>query len=158
MKSKEVLEILKQKKLTISFAESMTGGRVISELIKHAGASLVCELGLVVYSTQMKEELLDISKEDIRQYGVVSKMISMIMAENVSMKSLSNVGVGITGNAGPTIDSSGNLGEVWVSIFILGEMHSYHFQFNSLPREEIIEKTTQAVFMLLSTLLKEISP
>lgn len=153
MKSFSVLEKLKRQNLKIAFAESMTGGAVISELIKHPGASDVCELGLVTYSNEMKQELLHITADDIKQYGVVSKMVSMMMAENVSFKAYSNVGVGVTGNAGPMASPQSEVGEVWVSIVILGEMHSYHFQYRDLPREAIINKTTEAIYSLLDKLL-----
>ncbi|MFA5719907.1 MAG: CinA family protein [Acholeplasmataceae bacterium] len=153
MKSQSVLEKLKRQNLKIAFAESMTGGSVVSRLIKHGGASEVCELGLVTYSNEMKHEYLDITPDDIKQYGVVSKMISMMMAENVCIKAYSNIGVGVTGNAGPTKSPNSDVGEVWVSIYILGEMHSYHFKYASLQREEIINKTTDAIYSLLDKLL-----
>ena len=153
MKSLDVLRKLKQQNLTIAFAESMTGGAVISELIKHPGASDVCELGVVTYSNEMKKDILDIALEDIKQYGVVSKMISMMMAENVLIKAFSNVGVGVTGNAGPTASDRSLVGEVWVSILIKGEMHSYHFQFSAIEREAVIQKTTAAIYNLLEKLL-----
>ena len=70
MKSLSVLNKLKEKGLQISFAESMTGGKIVSELIKHPSASSVCSLGIVTYSDKVKNSWLDVPLETIRKYGV----------------------------------------------------------------------------------------
>lgn len=153
MKSKEVLELLLAKNLKIAFAESMTGGMVVSELIKHENASKVCELGLVLYSNDMKKEFANITNNDINQFGVVSKMVAMMLAENVLLSSYANIGVGVTGSAGPTSEPNSKVGEVWVSILYLGEYFNYHFQFGQLDRIDILTKTTSAIYNLLYNIL-----
>lgn len=153
MKSKIVLDKLIDQNYKIAFAESMTGGRVVSELIKHPGASEVVELGLVTYSNQMKEELLEVTPHLIQLHGIVSNAVSMVMAENVALKGYASIGVGITGSAGPAAEDRSKVGEVWVSIYKGGQFYSYHFQFGHLSREDIIEKTTEVVYNLLDKIL-----
>ncbi len=153
MKSKEVLELLLTENFKIAFAESMTGGVLISELIKHENASKVCELGLVLYSNEMKKQFTNITDNDLNQFGVVSKMIAMMLAENALLSSYANIGVGVTGSAGPTNEPGSKVGEVWVSILFLEEYHNYHFQFGKLDRKMIIEKTANAVYNLLYNIL-----
>lgn len=153
MKSLNVLNKLKEKGLKISFAESMTGGRLVSELVKNPNASNVCELGIVTYSNETKNSWLEVPFEIIKRYGVVSKEVSVIMAENVKAKAHSDVSVSVTGNAGPTASPNSNVGEVWVTICIYEKVKSYHLKFEGLKREEIINKTTIKVYDLLDELL-----
>ncbi len=153
MKSLSVLNKLKEKNLKIAFAESMTGGALVSELIKNPGASSVLELGMVTYSNRIKESFLDVPKEVIKKYGVVSKEVSIIMAKNIKAKAHSHISVSVTGNAGPTSSLNSNVGEVWVSICILEKVMSYYFKFENLQRKEIINKTTTKVYELLDELL-----
>lgn len=155
MKSKLVLDLLLEKKLKIAFAESMTGGAVVSELIKHENASKVCELGLVLYSNEMKKRFTNITDKEINQFGVVSKMISMMLAESVLLESYANIGVGVTGSAGPTSEPNSSVGEVWVCFLYLGEYSTYHFQFGNIDRENIIKKTTNAIYSLLYNILNK---
>lgn len=153
MKSLSVLNKLKEQHLKIAFAESMTGGRAASELVRHPGASNVFELGIICYSADVKEEILGISKDVIHIHGVVSKAVSMEMAHNVLLKAYANIGVGITGSAGPTKEVGSDVGEVWVTIYLRENYHSYHFKFGALDREEIITKTVKAIYHLLDQLL-----
>lgn len=153
MKTKEVLELLLRKNLQIAFAESMTGGAIVSELIKYENASKVCHLGLVLYSNQMKKQFANITDDDLNQHGVVSKMIAVKLAESVLLSSYANIGVGITGSAGPTSEPNSKVGEVWVSILYLNEYFNYHFQFGKIGREMVIEKTTEAIYNLIYNLL-----
>lgn len=153
MKSLSVLNKLKEQHLKIAFAESMTGGRVASELVRHPGASEVFELGIIAYSAYVKEEVLDINKDVFSLHGIVSKAVSMEMAHNVLLKAYANVGVGVTGSAGPTKEVGSDVGEVWVTIYYREDYHSYHFKFGALEREEIIIKTVNAIYHLLDQLL-----
>jgi len=155
MKSQRVLKFLEKYNLKIAFAESMSGGRLASELVKHAGASNVFELGLVTYSNSMKEKYLNIDSKTIAKYGVVSKEVSEKMALAIQKLAKSAVSVGITGNAGPLVQENSELGEVWVSICIFEEIKSYHLQYKDLKREEIIKVTTIKIYELLEQLLKE---
>jgi nicotinamide mononucleotide (NMN) deamidase PncC len=79
----------------------------------------------------------------------------MEMAKSVRQIAESNIGVGITGNAGPTATGNAQVGEVWVAVDYLGEVYSYHLQLKQLSREEVIEQTVKVVYSMLNQLLKK---
>jgi len=102
MISKKVFHQLTRKGLTIAFAESMTGGLVTYELIKNPGASKVIKGSMIAYSDEEKVNLLGISKDFIVKHSVVSKEVAIEMATRIQCQIISSIGVGITGNAGPS--------------------------------------------------------
>jgi len=96
-----VVDKLKQHKLKVSFAESCTGGLAAAKLTKIAGASEVFDCGVVTYSNEQKEKLLNVPREMLEKFGAVSKEMAIAMAEGVRELANSDIGVGITGIAGP---------------------------------------------------------
>jgi len=100
-KSKKIVNLLKRKKLKISFAESCTGGLLSSAITSVSGSSKVFTLGLVAYSNQSKTKVLRVSKNIIRKYGSVSKQVCLAMVKNLNKISKTNISVSITGIAGP---------------------------------------------------------
>jgi len=99
--SKKIVNRLIKKKLTISSAESCTGGLLSSAITSVAGSSKVFKLGLVTYSNQSKVKVLKVLKNIIRKYGAVSEQVCLTMVKNVSKISRTNISVSITGIAGP---------------------------------------------------------
>lgn len=100
-KAKCVVELLKEKGLKISFAESCTGGLACAELVAIAGSSAVIDSSFVTYANDAKIKLLGVNKDSIEKWGVVSEQVAREMARGVKNVSGANVGVGITGIAGP---------------------------------------------------------
>ena len=98
---KKLVTKLIKKKLTISTAESCTGGLLSSAITSVSGSSKVFTLGLVVYSNQSKTKVLKIPKNIIRKYGSVSKQVCLSMVKNLSKFCKTNITVSITGIAGP---------------------------------------------------------
>ena len=98
---KKIIKILIKKKLTISFAESCTGGMVASAITAIRGSSKVFTLGLVAYSNKSKINVLKISKNTIKKYGSVSRQVCLTMVKNISKISKSNISLSVTGIAGP---------------------------------------------------------
>ncbi len=98
---KNLVKILKKKKLKISFAESCTGGKLASELTSISGASKVFGLGLVTYSNQAKINVLKINRNIIQKYGAVSSQCCEAMVKNLAKISKAQINVSITGIAGP---------------------------------------------------------
>jgi nicotinamide-nucleotide amidase len=90
-----------QKKLTISFAESCTGGMLSSTITSVSGTSKVFNLGLITYSNKAKIDILKVPKKIISKYGAVSYECCLSMVKNLSKISKSNISVSITGVAGP---------------------------------------------------------
>ena len=90
-----------KKKLTISFAESCTGGMLASSITSVSGSSKIFNLGFITYSNRSKIEILKINKNIIKKYGAVSFECCKLMAINLSRISKANINVSITGIAGP---------------------------------------------------------
>ena len=90
-----------KKKLTISVAESCTGGLLTHNLTKLANSSKYFQMGLTTYSNQAKIEILKVNKKIIDKYGAVSKECCKSMVQNLSKISKSKINISITGIAGP---------------------------------------------------------
>ena len=99
--SKKLINLLKKKKLKISFAESCTGGLMSSIITSNSGSSKVFNLGLVTYSNQAKQKLLKVPNKIIKKYGAVSVQCCLSMVNNLSKISKSQINISITGIAGP---------------------------------------------------------
>ena len=100
--SKRIVNKLIKKKLTISIAESCTGGLLSSAITSVNGSSKAFILALVTYSNQSKINVLRIPKEIIRKYGAVSEQVCFAMVKNVNKITKTNISVSITGIAGPS--------------------------------------------------------
>ena len=99
--SMKLVKLLTKKKLTISFAESCTGGLLSSSITSISGSSKIFDMGLVVYSNISKTKLLKVPKRTIDKYGSVSHQTCLSMVKNLSKISKSNISISITGVAGP---------------------------------------------------------
>ena len=98
----KIVSLLIKKKLTISVAESCTGGLLSSAITSVSGSSKVFTLGLVAYSNQSKTKVLKIPKNIIKKYGSVSEQVCLTMVRNLNKISKTNISVSITGIAGPS--------------------------------------------------------
>ena len=100
--SLKIVKLLTNKGLTVSFAESCTGGLLSSSITSISGSSKVFNMGLVTYSNNAKVKLLKVPKKTINKYGAVSYETCLSMVKNLSKISKSNISISITGVAGPT--------------------------------------------------------
>ena len=99
---KKIVNGLIKKKLTISTAESCTGGLLSSAITSVAGSSKVFKLGLVTYSNQSKIQILKVLKNIIIKYGAVSEQVCLAMVMNLNKISKTSISISITGIAGPS--------------------------------------------------------
>ena len=99
--SLRIVKLLTKKKLTLSFAESCTGGLLASSITSISGSSKIFNMGLVTYSNNAKVKLLRVPKKTITKYGAVSHETCLSMVKNLSKISKSNISISITGVAGP---------------------------------------------------------
>ena len=90
-----------KKRLTISVAESCTGGLLAHNLTKLANSSKYFQMGLTTYSNEAKIKILKVNKNIIKKYGSVSNECCKTMVQNLSKISKSKINVSITGIAGP---------------------------------------------------------
>ena len=122
-----VVEKLKTYGLTVSFAESCTGGLLAKTLTDVPGASDVFECGIVAYSETVKHRVLGVPSDTLADYGVVSPETALAMARGVRALSGADFGIGITGVAGPGPDGDHPEGEIYIAL---------------------TDKTTDAVFLM----------
>ncbi len=99
--SLKIVKLLTKKKLTVSLAESCTGGLLASSITSISGSSKVFNMGLVTYSNNAKVKLLQVPKKTITKYGAVSYETCISMVKNLSKISKANISISITGVAGP---------------------------------------------------------
>lgn len=114
---REVLRILKEKRLTVGFAESCTGGLMAQRLTNLAGASEVMKGGVVSYTDEVKANLLRVPRALLEEKGAVSKEAALAMAEGARRVLNTDLAVSVTGVAGPGSDGRGNpVGLVYVAL------------------------------------------
>ena len=99
--SKKLIKYCINKGLSISIAESCTGGMIISKLISIPGASKVIDCGLVTYSNKAKQIYLAVPKFELEKYGAVSKQVAELMINGLKKKNSSDIFISTTGIAGP---------------------------------------------------------
>ena len=101
-KIKEIITNFTTNKITLAFAESCTGGYISNMFTNISGASKVFERGIICYSNESKVSLLNVDRASINRYGAVSETVAKQLANNIRDLSNVNIGIGITGIAGPT--------------------------------------------------------
>ncbi len=126
-----VSNVIKDNKLMLSAAESLTGGSFQSMLTTVSGASDFFEGGIVTYSNRIKKEILAIEPQIIEQFGVVSSQCAIMMAENVKKLFNTDIGISFTGVAGPQELENKKSGTVWIGLAIKNkEPYAKCFQFD----------------------------
>ena len=94
-------DLLREHALTIAVAESCTGGLLASRLTDVPGSSAYVERGVVCYSNRAKTELAGVPETLIAEHGAVSEQVARAMAEGIRARAATNIGIGVTGIAGP---------------------------------------------------------
>ena len=144
-----VINELKKQSLTISVAESCTGGKIASLITSKPGASSYFKGSLVCYSESSKINILNISKDLIESKGSVSKEIASEMATNVRLLFNSNIAISVTGNAGPRRgDLKKKIGTIFIGIAKSSRVEVYKFYFSG-DRENIINNAVKQSFNLI---------
>jgi PncC family amidohydrolase len=121
---RRVHEIFKGKNLTLSVAESCTGGLISHYLTTLAGASNFFEAGVVSYSIDSKKRILGVSPEIISQYGVVSNETAREMAEKMRLLTKTDFSLSTTGNLGPDVLEGKDRGLVYIAVSKKGQTFS----------------------------------
>lgn len=117
----EVAKMIINKNLTIATAESCTGGLIASKFINYPGISSVFNEGMVTYSNESKMKRLGVKKETLEKYGAVSEQTAAEMAIGIAKNTKSNIGISVTGIAGPSGGSDQKpVGLVYIGICING--------------------------------------
>ena len=123
-----------KKKITISVAESCTGGLLSSLITSFPNSSKIFTCGYVTYSNLSKEKMLGISKKKLKKYGAVSEEIAKLMAYSAAIKGNANIGVGITGIAGPGgATKTKKVGEVYIALSVFKNKKFIQNYLSNLP-------------------------
>jgi nicotinamide-nucleotide amidase len=151
---KVVLNLMEDKGLTLSAAESCTGGYIAHLVTQHAGSSKVFLGGAVTYSNELKEVVLGVKHNTLQKYGAVSEQTVIEMVEGALLRFKSDYAIAVTGIAGPdggTADKP--VGTVWIAVANANKTVVKKFTFAN-KRAQNIERSAVAAFFMLITLLK----
>lgn len=148
-------EVLKKKGLTISTAESCTGGNIAHLLTSVSGSSAYYKGSVVSYATEVKENILEVPKETIENYTVVSEEVAIAMAEGVRLELNTNIGLSTTGVAGPAKGEDGkDVGTVWIAVSSSEKTITKSYFLPYLERDDFISQVSklalQMVFKFIS--------
>ena len=153
--SRKIINLLKKKKLNISFAESCTGGLLASSITSISGSSKVFSLGLVTYSNNAKINILKVPKKIITKYGAVSHETCMSMVKNLSKISKTNISISITGVAGPNGGTKQKpVGLVYIGIKKGNKIIIKKYLFKNKKRNQIQKATVNKALNLVLVINK----
>lgn len=151
----EVAELLEQKKLHVTTAESCTGGLIAGALVNVPGISEWFGEGYVTYSNEAKEKLLGVSRETLTTYGAVSAETAGEMARGAADAAGVDVAVAVTGIAGPDGGTAEKpVGLVYMGCFCKGELCVEKHIFAG-DRAQVRAQSVQTALQLLKSMLEQ---
>ncbi len=150
-------KLLAQKRLTLALGESCTGGRIAQMLTSVPGASAYFRGGVVSYTKEAKIDLLGVNPDTIATHTVVSAAVAEEMAQGAQRRFGADYGIGVTGNAGPTTDDTGEeVGAVYIALATPEGVVSERFSMGQ-PRAKVIERAAvKALEMLQKEIFKNV--
>lgn len=142
-------KLLKSRGLWIATAESCTGGYLAKQITNVSGCSAYFKGSVVAYQNEVKVLELGVSEETLRDFGAVSKETVEEMAEGIRKKLNADLGVGISGIAGPTGATEGKpVGTIWISVCSQDKSLTRRFQFGT-SRKRNVELATLNAFAMI---------
>jgi len=151
---KKVVNKLIKKKLTISIAESCTGGLLSSYFTQIPKASETYTFGVITYSNESKNKFLKISKKFLSKYGSVSKQTCILMAKNLNKLTKTDISISITGIAGPSGGSSNKpIGLVYVGTKFKKKLICKKLLIKNKSRNYIQSQTVKKTLKLISNFI-----
>jgi nicotinamide-nucleotide amidase len=152
--ARDILAACRKKGITITTAESCTGGLVAACFTEIAGASDVFERGFVTYSNAAKRELLGVKLETLQNHGAVSTQTALEMATGALAASKAGLAVSVTGIAGPGGGSKDKpVGLVYFAVATKTEHESREMKFGDVGRSNIRLKSLGAALHLVKDVL-----
>lgn len=146
--------LLASRGLTLAVAESCTGGLLAHRLTNIPGSSTYFRLGITAYANEAKQKLLGVSPEDLALHGAVSSEVALAMARGVRSLSGADVGVGVTGIAGPGGGTPAKpVGLVYLAVDLQGDAQARRELFPG-TREEVKWRASQSALDLLWRMLR----
>ena len=147
-----IIQLMTEKKKTLSAAESCTGGMFSARVIGVSGASAVYESGFVTYANKAKHRLIGVKKKTLEKYGAVSRQTAKEMVKGTLKNAKADYAVAITGVAGPCGTEDKPVGLVYIGC---GRKHhievkEYHFSGNRMQiREASVESALSQLYEVL---------
>jgi nicotinamide-nucleotide amidase len=156
--SRKLHEVLSASGITISLAESCTGGLIQEIITRNSGSSLYFWGGITTYADDTKIRVLKVKPGTLKEFGAVSEPVAREMADNCRHIFRSDMAVSITGIAGPTGGSAEKpIGTVHIAISYLKEIYHQKFHFSG-TRDLIRRKSAVSVFKMIIELLNRPRP
>lgn len=151
--NENIVALLRKKKISISIAESCTGGMFSSAITSVSGSSKIFSMGLVTYSNKAKIKILGVPKKIIETHGAVSRQCCLAMVDNLYKISKSKLCISITGIAGPkggTVKKP--VGLVYVGLKLNKKILIKRFYIKNNGRKFIQNQTIKKTFQILTLL------
>ena len=150
---KIIIKELLKRNITISIAESCTGGLLSSKFTSVAGISKIFNMGLITYSNKAKSNLLKISQNHLKKYGAVSHQTATLMVKNLHHLTKSKLCISTTGIAGPSGGTKAKpVGLIYFGIKYKNKTIILEKKFKG-SRTQIQQKTIKAIFVTLKKLI-----
>ena len=154
----ELGDVLTNCHLTIATAESCTGGLIANRITNVSGSSSYFERGVITYSNQAKIEILNVPSTTIEQFGAVSPETASAMAVGVKDLAHTDIGLGVTGIAGPTGGTTEKpVGLIYIGIAGNNKVVTHEFMLKG-SRIEIKEQTAEVALKKLLDFVNAIPP
>lgn len=154
MLAEKTVNLLAGKGWKIAFAESCTGGLATARLVEVPDASKVLDVSVVTYANEAKMRYLGVLQETIAECGVVSEEVAGQMAAGVARENAAQVGIGISGIAGPGGGTREKpVGMVCFGFYVNGALKTRTVQFGAIGRNAVREASVEFVYDTLGQLL-----
>lgn len=152
----ELGDLLNSNQLTLSTAESCTGGLIAHRITNVSGSSKYFECGVISYSNSSKMDMLKVSEKTLEIFGAVSAEVAKAMAMGIRNVGNSDLGLAVTGIAGPTGGTINKpVGLVYIALSNEKKIIVKEFQFNG-SRGEIKHQTSEAALEIVIEYLKNL--
>ncbi|HVZ77570.1 MAG TPA: competence/damage-inducible protein A [Gemmatimonadaceae bacterium] len=149
-----VIDMLRERRMTIAVAESCTGGMLGARITRVPGSSDVFLGGMISYANALKVSLLGVDEAVLQAHGAVSEPVVRAMASGARARTGADIGVGITGIAGPGGGTPGKpVGLVWLGVDVGGQVHVAEMHAWG-DREEVRQRAAQAALNLVRRTLQ----
>ena len=154
--NEELVKMLADKKMTVSTAESCTGGLIAKLITDVSGSSDIFGYGFVTYANEAKMKLLGVWEEALSQYGAVSEPVAVLMSRGARRVSKSDIAVSVTGIAGPGGGTAEKpVGLVYISLSTPNGTICRKCNFSG-TRDEVRQQTAEFALNLALEYLKQI--
>lgn len=153
---KAVMDILKEKNLKLTVAESCTGGYLSHLFTQHSGSSAVFLGGAITYSNELKQKMLGVKAETLVKYGAVSEETVIEMAEGAIHNYASDYAIAISGIAGPDGGTEDKpVGTVWVAVSGKSKTITQKYKFPGRRVQNIERAAINSIILLLKLVREE---